>query len=108
MGKPMFKFGKNVKEKARQQKQMEKTSKRLIAKQRKANIYIRNPREKENDMEVRLKEEWFGNTVGTIIKVNDDRANSLFRRDIAEKMEPESDMAIKVKLQRIVANKIRK
>jgi hypothetical protein len=59
-------------------------------------------------MEVRLKEEWFGNTVGTVIKVNDDRANSLFRRDIAEKMEPESSAAIKKKLQRMVANKIKK
>jgi hypothetical protein len=59
-------------------------------------------------MEVRLKEEWFGNTVGTIIKVNDDRANSLFQRDIAEMMEPESSLAIKVKLQRMVANKVKK
>ncbi len=59
-------------------------------------------------MEVRLKEEWFGNTVGTIIKVNDDRANSLFQRDIAEKMEPESSVAIKEKLQRMVANKVKK
>jgi hypothetical protein len=59
-------------------------------------------------MVIKLKEEWFGNTVGTIIKVNDDRANSLFRRDIAEKMEPESSMAIKKKLQCMLANKIKK
>jgi hypothetical protein len=59
-------------------------------------------------MEVRLKEEWFGNTVGTIIKVNDDRANSLFQRDIAEKMEPDSSVVIKMKLQRMVANKVKK
>jgi len=59
-------------------------------------------------MEVRLKQEWFGNTVGTIIKVNDDRANSLFQRDIAEKMEPESSVAIKEKLKRMVANKVKK
>lgn len=59
-------------------------------------------------MEARLKQEWFGNTVGTIIKVNDDRANSLFQRDIAEKMEPESSVAIKEKLKRMVANKVKK
>jgi hypothetical protein len=77
-------------------------------------LYIQSPRihkgikEKENSMEVRLKQEWFGNTAGTIIKVNDDRANSLFQRDIAEKMEPESNVAIKEKLQRMVANKVKK
>lgn len=38
MGKPMYNFGKNAKEKARQLKQMEKASKRLAAKQNKANI----------------------------------------------------------------------
>jgi hypothetical protein len=38
MGKSMYNFGKNTKEKARQQKQMEKASKRLAAKQAKANI----------------------------------------------------------------------
>lgn len=58
-------------------------------------------------MEVRLKQEWLGHTVGAIVKVNDDRANSLFRRDIAEKMEPENSAAIKKKLQRMVANKVK-
>jgi len=38
MGRSMYNFGKNTKEKARQQKQMEKASKRLAAKQNKANI----------------------------------------------------------------------
>lgn len=38
MGKSMYNFGKNAKEKARQQKQMEKASRRLVAKQNKANI----------------------------------------------------------------------
>lgn len=38
MGKSMYNFGKNTKEKARQLKQMEKASKRLAAKQNKANI----------------------------------------------------------------------
>jgi hypothetical protein len=35
MGKSMYKFGKQTKEKARQQKQIEKASKRLAAKQQK-------------------------------------------------------------------------
>ena len=38
MGRSMYNFGKQTKEKARQQKQMDKASKRLIAKQQKANI----------------------------------------------------------------------
>ena len=58
-------------------------------------------------MEVRLKQEWFGYLVGDIIKVNDGRANSLFKRDIAEKIEPESNMAIKDKIQRMVANRVK-
>jgi hypothetical protein len=36
MGKSMYKFGKQTKEKARQQKQIDKASKRLAAKQQKA------------------------------------------------------------------------
>ena len=38
MGRSMYNFGKQSKEKARQQKQMDKASKRLMAKQQKANI----------------------------------------------------------------------
>jgi len=38
MGKPMYNFGKNAKEKARQLKQTEKTQKRLMAKKQKADI----------------------------------------------------------------------
>ncbi|MCX5855205.1 MAG: hypothetical protein NTZ24_11685 [Deltaproteobacteria bacterium] len=38
MGKSMYNFGKRAKEKARQQKQMEKVSKRIMAKQQKANM----------------------------------------------------------------------
>jgi len=38
MGKSMYDFGKQGKEKARQQKQIDKASKRRIAKQQKANI----------------------------------------------------------------------
>lgn len=38
MGRSMYKIGKQTKEKARQQKQMEKATKRLAAKQQKAGI----------------------------------------------------------------------
>ena len=38
MGKSMYNFGKQGKEKARQQKQIDKAAKRLLAKQQKANI----------------------------------------------------------------------
>jgi hypothetical protein len=38
MGKSMYNFGKLAKEKARQRKQMDKASKRIMAKQQKANI----------------------------------------------------------------------
>ncbi|MHB9099283.1 MAG: hypothetical protein ACYC5X_15825 [Syntrophales bacterium] len=38
MGKSMFNFGKQGKEKARQQKQMDKAAKRLMAKQQKAHL----------------------------------------------------------------------
>jgi hypothetical protein len=37
MGKSMYNFGKQGKEKARQQKQMDKAAKRIMAKQHKAN-----------------------------------------------------------------------
>ncbi len=38
MGRSMYNFGKQTKEKARQQKQLEKASKRLLAKQQKAEV----------------------------------------------------------------------
>lgn len=38
MGKSMYNSGKRDKEKARQQKQMEKTAKRIMAKQKKASL----------------------------------------------------------------------
>jgi hypothetical protein len=38
MGKSMYNFGKQGKEKARQQKQMDKAAKRIMAKQQKANL----------------------------------------------------------------------
>jgi hypothetical protein len=43
MGKSMYGFGKQVKEKARQQKQMDKASKRIMLKQQKANIKTHTP-----------------------------------------------------------------
>ncbi|MCX5830380.1 MAG: hypothetical protein NT140_00545 [Deltaproteobacteria bacterium] len=38
MGRSMYNFGKQTKEKARQQKQLDKASKRMAAKQQKANM----------------------------------------------------------------------
>jgi hypothetical protein len=43
MGKSMFNFGKQGKEKARQQKQMDKAAKRIMAKQRRANLTTGTP-----------------------------------------------------------------
>ena len=43
MGKSMYNFGKQGKEKARQQKQMDKAAKRIAAKQQKANLKTGNP-----------------------------------------------------------------
>ncbi len=40
MGKSMYNFGKQGKEKARQQKQMDKAAKRIMAKQQKASLKI--------------------------------------------------------------------
>ena len=45
MGKPMYNFGKNAKEKARQLKQMDKAAKRRIAKLSKDNIKSSTPDE---------------------------------------------------------------
>ena len=49
MGKPMFNFGKNAKEKARQLKQIEKTQKRLMAKKQKADMANISDKESEID-----------------------------------------------------------
>jgi hypothetical protein len=43
MGKSMYNFGKQGKEKARQQKQMDKAAKRIAAKQQKANLKADTP-----------------------------------------------------------------
>jgi hypothetical protein len=44
MGKSMYNFGKQGKEKARQQKQMDKAAKRIMAKQQKANLITVTPK----------------------------------------------------------------
>ena len=56
-------------------------------------------------MEVRLKKEWLGYRSGDIVKVTDDCANTLFQRDAAEQMEPESNGNIKQKIRSMVAEK---
>jgi hypothetical protein len=43
MGRSMYNFGKQGKEKARQQKQMDKAAKRIMAKQQKANLTAGTP-----------------------------------------------------------------
>jgi len=43
MGRSMYNFGKQAKEKARQQKQMDKTAKRMMVKQQKADIKTHSP-----------------------------------------------------------------
>ena len=61
---------------------------------------------KENGMEViRLKHEWRGRPVGTIVKISDDFANTMFQSDAAEKMEPENNKEIKDKLQHMVSDR---
>jgi len=57
MGKSMYNFGKQTKEKARQQKQIEKASKRLMAKQQKDNIKTNTPNAVSDIAEPELVEE---------------------------------------------------
>jgi hypothetical protein len=59
-------------------------------------------------MEVRLKKEWLGHPSGDIVKVTNDCANTLFQRDAAEQMEPESNGEIKHKIRDMVAEKTAK
>jgi hypothetical protein len=54
---------------------------------------------------IRLKHEWHGQPAGTIVKITDDCANTMFQRDAAEKMEPENNVSIKDKLQHMVADR---
>lgn len=51
MGKPSYNFSKNIKEKARQKKQQEKASKRLMAKQSKDNLNSATPNEASDTSE---------------------------------------------------------
>ena len=57
MGKSMYNFGKQTKEKATQQKQIEKASKRLMAKQQKDNMKTNTPNEVSDIAEPGLVEE---------------------------------------------------
>ena len=57
MGKSMYDFGKQVKEKARQQKQIDKASKRIMAKHQKANIKTRTTNAGSDVTEPGLAEE---------------------------------------------------
>lgn len=57
MGKPMYNFGKQGKEKARQQKQMDKAAKRIMAKQKKANLKTGTPNTDSDIAEPELVEE---------------------------------------------------
>jgi hypothetical protein len=55
---------------------------------------------------VRLKHEWRGHLVGSIIKVSDYFADTLFQTDNADKMETENNVSIKEKIQRMVDGKM--
>jgi len=57
MGKSMYNFGKREKEKARQRKQMDKASKRIMAKQQKANVKASTPNADSDIAEPRLMED---------------------------------------------------
>ncbi len=57
MGKSMFNFGNQVKEKARQQKQIDKASKRIMAKQQKANLKTHTPNADSDTTEPILAED---------------------------------------------------
>ena len=57
MGKSMYNFGKQGKEKARQQKQMDKAAKRIMAKQQKANLKTGTPNTDSDIAEPELVEE---------------------------------------------------
>ena len=57
MGKSMYDFGNQGKEKARQQKQIDRASKRRMAKQQKANIKTHTPNAGSDITEPGLAEE---------------------------------------------------
>jgi len=57
MGRSMYNFGKQSKEKARQQKQIDKAAKRILAKQQKANMKTQTPNGEMDIAEPGLVEE---------------------------------------------------
>lgn len=57
MAKSMYNFGKHSREKARQQKQMDKAEKRMMAKQQKANMKTDAPNADANTAEPEPAEE---------------------------------------------------
>ena len=57
MGKSMYNFGKQVKEKARQQKQIDKAAKRIMAKQQKTNQKMDTPNVDSDIVKPKLAEE---------------------------------------------------
>jgi len=57
MGKSMYNFGKQGKEKARQQKQMDKAAKRIMAKQQKTNQKMDTPNVDSDIVKPKLAEE---------------------------------------------------
>lgn len=57
MGRSMYDFGKQTKEKARQQKQMAKASKRIMAKQQKADLKTHTPDAESDIAEPELAEQ---------------------------------------------------
>jgi hypothetical protein len=63
MGRSMYNFGKQTKEKARQQKQMEKASKRLLVKQQKAELKTVASNSDPETVEPGSQEEIVKNTV---------------------------------------------
>jgi hypothetical protein len=62
MGKSMYNFGKQGKEKARQQKQMDKVVKRIMAKQQKANKKTSTPNANSAIADPKLTEVIINNT----------------------------------------------
>ena len=62
MGKSMYDFGKRGKEKARQQKQIDKAAKRLLVKQQKANIKTSIPNADSESVEPRPLNDTVENT----------------------------------------------
>ena len=63
MGKSMYNFGKRGKERARQQKQIDKAAKRLLVKQQKANIRTSIPNADSERVEPRSLNDTVENTV---------------------------------------------